>query len=219
MGVFRRGKNWFIDFYSGSRRIREKVGRSKGEARRALAIRQAQIAQGRFDFRPRLSVPTFEQFAERYTEFARTTKRGFGNEKFRLRQLVRFFGKRRLCDLTAWDAERLKTEMSKSARPATVNRLLGNAKHMMTMAVKWNALQKNPFAGVKLLPVPKMSERILGQDEELKLLDACSRARAAFAASHTSGIAQRHAEGRNSVAPMGADRFGESSYSSPERED
>ncbi len=180
MGVFQRNGSWCIDYYVGSRRIREKVGTSKGEAKKALAVRQGQIAQGRFDFRPRLSVPAFDRFAERYAEFAKTNKRGYYNERYRLQQLVRYFGSRRLCDLTTWDAEKFKTEMSKSMRPATVNRLLGNAKHMLTMAVKWNELSKNPFAGVKLLPVPEMAERILGKDEEQRLLEACDRVRAPY---------------------------------------
>jgi len=180
MGIFRKNNSWFIDYYVGARRVRERVGLSKGEARKALAIRQAQVAQGRFDLRPQMSVPTFEQFAERYTEFSKANKRGFYNEKYRIRQLSRFFGRRKLSDLTSWDAERFKAQMSKSVGPATVNRLLGNLKHMMTMAVKWAILSKNPFAGVKLLPVSKFSERILSKEEEGPLLAACSRVRAPY---------------------------------------
>ncbi len=180
MAVFERNGFWYIDFYAGSRRIRERVGCSKGEAKKALFVRQAQIAQGRFDFRPRLSVPTFQDFARRYEEYARANKRGFHNEQYRIRQLVELFGKRRLSDLITWDAEKFKAELSKSVKPATVNRLLGNVKNMLTMAVKWNVLQQNPFAGVKLLPVPTMLERILGDEEEPKLLEACDRVRAPY---------------------------------------
>jgi integrase len=180
MGVFERNGSWNIDYYVGNRRIREKVGTSKGEARKALAVRQAQIAQGRFEFQNRLSAPTFEKFAERYKEYARANKRGFRNECYRIQQLVETFGKRRLCDLTTWDAEKLKTDMNKSKRPATVNRILGNAKHMLAMAVKWGELSKNPFAGVNLLPVPRMPERILQENEEPSLLEACTRVRAPY---------------------------------------
>ena len=45
------------------------------------------------------------------------------------------------------------------------------------MAVKWGELPKNPFTGVKLLHVPAIPERILGRDEELKLLEACAQVR------------------------------------------
>jgi integrase len=175
MGVFRRNGRWYIDFYIGNRRVREKVGTSKGEAKRALAIRQAQILQDRFGFRPRLSVPLFRDFSERYKEYARTNKRGFRNEHYRIDQLVAIFGSRRLSELTTWDAEGFKTKMSKTLKPASVNRLVGNMKHMLTMAVKWNLLSRNPFTGVKLLHVPDAPERILAWDEEIKLLDVCDR--------------------------------------------
>jgi hypothetical protein len=64
MGVFKKNKSWYIDFYYGNRRIREKVGTSKGEAKGALTIRLAQIAQGRFDLQSHQSIITFEAFAE-----------------------------------------------------------------------------------------------------------------------------------------------------------
>ena len=80
-------------------------------------------------------------------------------------------------ELGAWDAERFKVERSKQAQPATVNRELGNLKNMMTMAVRWGCLNKNPFAGVKLLRVPKKPERILTESEEALLLTACDRVR------------------------------------------
>jgi integrase len=178
MGVFEKNESWYIDFYRGNRRIREKVGTSKGEAKRALAIRLAQIAQGRFELPTHRATVTFEGFAERYREYAKANKKGYQNELYRIQQLVNTFGKRRLSDLTAWDAEKLKTDMSKSRRPATVNRILGNVKHMMAMATKWGILAKNPFAGVGLLRVPTMPERILQPDEETRLLKACEEVRA-----------------------------------------
>lgn len=44
MGVFKKNGSWVIDYYHGSRRYREKVGNSKGEAEKALVIRKAEIA-------------------------------------------------------------------------------------------------------------------------------------------------------------------------------
>jgi integrase len=180
MGIFCRRGSWFVDYYVGARRFREKVGPSKGEAEKALAIRTAQIAQGRFEMRPRGTAPTFEQFAERYAEFSKANKRGFYNEQYRLRQLTQIFGKRRLSDLTGWDGEELKVRLSKTLKPATVNRLLGNVKHLLGMAVQWGILTKNPFQGVKLLPVPRFPERILSKEEEQRLLATCDCVRAPY---------------------------------------
>lgn len=177
MAIFQKGRFWYIDYYNGHRRIREKAGRTKGEAQRALVTRHGEILQGRFNLPTRRTTPTFEQFAKRYLEFARTNKRGIRNEVYRVKALVRRFGNRRLSELSTWDAERFKVERSKQAQPATVNRELGNLKNMMSMAVKWGCLDKNPFGGVKLLRVPKKPERILTESEEALLLAACDRVR------------------------------------------
>jgi integrase len=177
MGIFKKNGSWTLDYYHGTRRIREKVG-SKGEAEKALDVRKAEIAQGRFGFRSSRSFPMFAQLADKYKEFAKANKKGFdANERYRIAQLEKYFGNRRISEITNWDAEKLKAELSNSRAPATVNRLLGNARHMFSMAMKWEDLPKNPFAGVKLLRVPEVKERILTSDEEAQLLGACDRVR------------------------------------------
>lgn len=179
MGTYEKNESWFIDYYFGNRRIRERVGTSKGEAEKALAIRKAEIAQRRFGFRSPRSFPTFREFADKYKEFAAANKKGFqANERYRIAQLKEYFGNRRISEITNWDAEKLKADLSKSLAPATVNRLVGNARHMFSMAMKWEDLPKNPFLGVKLLRVPDIKERILTAGEEEQLLTACDKIRA-----------------------------------------
>ena len=173
MGVFRSGRLWGIDYYDGFKRRRNLVGPSKGEAKKKLAAKKLEIMRGRPETRPSIDTTTFAEFVERYSEYAKTNKRGFYNERYRLNQLKKFFGKRRVSDFTRWDAETFKTEMIRFLAPASVNRLLGNLKHMMSMAVEWGVLAANPFARVKMLYVPRRTERILTKDEEAKLLAAC----------------------------------------------
>jgi integrase len=177
MGLYRKGRFWGIDYYDGFKRRRKLIGPSKGEARKLLALARLARLRGHAQIPavPRIEAPPFDQFLERYTEYSKTNKRGFYNERYRLRQLAKYFGKRKLSELTRWDAETFKIEMSRRVAPATVNRLLGNLKHILSMAVEWGALSNNPFVGVKLLRVPKRSERILTKDEEGKLLDACDQ--------------------------------------------
>ncbi len=177
MALFRRNGNWYIYYYAHGQRVREKVGKRKGDAKQALETRRQEILQGRFHFTPRSAVPTFEKFAKRYEEYARANKRGFYNERYRIGMLAEFFGPRKLTDLTSWDAERFKLQRAKKKQPGTVNRDLGNLKNMMTMAVKWGYLSRSPFAGVRPLPVLKKPERILAAKEEAKLLDACKKVR------------------------------------------
>ena len=49
---------------------------------------------------------------------------------------MRLFSNPRISEFTTWDAEKLKADLSRSLAPATVNRLLGNARHMFSMAMK-----------------------------------------------------------------------------------
>jgi len=177
--VFKRRGNWYLDYRAHGRRLREKVGPDKGLALRALAVRQAQIVQERFQLPTRRTIPTFKEFAVRYMQYAKANKRGFRNEKYRIEGLVRRFGSRRLSELSAWDAEKLKVERSRKdgAAPATINRELGNLKHMMTMAIEWGYLEKNPFARVRLMRVPRRPERVLSREEERLLLAACETVR------------------------------------------
>jgi integrase len=179
MGLYQKGDNWGIDYYNGYRRVRELVGPSKGEAKKLLAKRRAERSQGRQGTVSSVTAPPFDKFVEgKYTEYAKANKRGFYNEQYRLKQLTRFFGKRVLSEFNRWDGEQLKIELNRCVAPATVNRLLGNLKHIFSLAVDNKFVSANPFAGVKLLKVPKRTERILTREEEDQLLAACSQVRA-----------------------------------------
>jgi integrase len=179
MGIYEAGENYGIDYYNGYKRVRELVGPSKGEAKALLAAKKLERLRGQQGIHLKIDAPPFDQFVEgKYTEYARTNKRGFHNEKYRLKQLIKFFGKRKLSDLTHWDGENFKIEMRRDVAPATVNRLVGNLKHILSMAVDCKILSTNPFVRVKLLKVPERSERILMKEEEARLLEACGQVRA-----------------------------------------
>ncbi|MFQ5662855.1 MAG: tyrosine-type recombinase/integrase [Terriglobia bacterium] len=178
MAIFRKHGHWYIDYYVDTKRVRERVGTRKADAEKALAIRKAEIAQGRFQMKPKHTSPRFEQFVPRYLEYVKANKRGLRSEQYRIRTLARFFSGKRLSDVTSWDVERYKAERRKTVKAATVNRELGNLKHMLNMAVRWGMLDKNRIRDVTLLHVVKRPERILGRAEEERLLAACDRTRA-----------------------------------------
>lgn len=178
VAIFRKHGHWYIDYYVDAKRVRERVGTRKADAEKALAIRSAEVTQDRFQMKPKRNSPRFEQFVPRYLEYVEANKRGLRSEKYRIRTLAQFFSGKRLSDVTPWDVERYKAERRKTVKAATVNRELGNFKHMLNMAVRWGMLDKNRIRDVKLLHVEKRPERILGRDEEERLLAACNRTRA-----------------------------------------
>ncbi len=180
MAIFLRNGSYYIDYYAGPRRIREKVGPSKEEAKDALKARLGEIVQGRFHLSKPSSNMTFKDLAERYSTLVSSLKRGYNSERYRIRTLIGFFGKRRISELTGQDAERFKVERLRVAKPATVNRELGNLKALMKKSVEWDFLEENPFKDVRLLHVPGRQDRILTREEEAKLLAACEKMRAPY---------------------------------------
>jgi integrase len=180
VGVFKKHGNWHIDYYCGSERFREKVGPAKGEAKRALAVRQAQIAQGTFNLVRTSRIPTFREFAEEYEKVVSQRKRGHAVERYYIRMFVDVFGKRKISEITAEEVEKFQTERSHQVKPATVNRELTLLKHMFAKAVEWTKLSANPLRGVRSLEVPTPLDRILELDEEIRLLAACDRVRSQY---------------------------------------
>lgn len=178
MAIFQRHGAWYIDYYAGTKRVREKVGPRKAEAEKALAIRVAEVAQGRFKLQPKRNVPRIDEFVSRYWQYVKANKRGYKVERYRIRRLARFFQGKRLSEITPWDLERYKAERQKTVKAATINREIGNLKHMLSMAVRWGLLDENRIRDVKLLHVGKQPERILSRVEEERLLAACDRTRA-----------------------------------------
>jgi integrase len=178
MGLYKKGQLWGIDYYDGYRRRRKLVGSSKGQARNELSKKIGERASGRTESNRIVKDLPFHLFAERYMEDARVMKRGFRNEKYRIQQIAKFFGKRMFSTLTAWDGEQFKIAECERVAPATVNRSLVTLKHMGSMGVAWNHLTVHPFKDVKLLKTRDCPVRILTKEEEGRLLVACSQVRA-----------------------------------------
>jgi len=74
VAIFHQHGNWYIDYYWGTRRFREKVGPGKWDAEKALAVRLAEIVQTRYKLIPKRKVPRFEQFVPRYLDYGKANK-------------------------------------------------------------------------------------------------------------------------------------------------
>jgi len=131
MGLFRRGKVWYLDYCAGARRVRERAGLSKGEADRAPTIRQAEIALGKFNLVPKTSVPSFELFADRYSNLVSVHKRGCATERYIIQALTGFFG-RRILEL---DEEACRLQSCALATPLFRRRSSAEHRHAPGRAV------------------------------------------------------------------------------------
>ena len=181
MGVFKRGKNYFIDYYAGPKRFKEMVGPNRREAEAALGKRLGEIRGGRFFDRKDFPSVTVEDLAEKFLEWAKV-KKSVASYRIHARPVVEHFKGRLISTITEHDVERFRSirkdtpTRNKTPRTnSTLNHELAMLKAMLNKAVAWGLLEKNAAAKVKSLPEPKGRTRFLSVEEVTPLLKAASR--------------------------------------------
>ena len=168
MGFYLRGKSWYIDFYEEGKRYSERVGKvAKSVAEEKLAIKRSKVIRG--EWKTKKVRSPFDKFKEQYLEWSKGNKK----PKSSLKHLSRFFGGKALSEISPFMVEKYKlTRKEVGAGPATINRELGCLRNMFNMALKWKKAQVNPVREVKFLKEPKEKDRILTEEEKIKLLEA-----------------------------------------------
>ena len=111
MGIFKKGKSWYIDYYIQGRRKREKIGPSKAQARVVLEKRKVQIAEKKFlDVQSHEKVK-FEEMAKTYIDaYSKPNKRSFRRDEISLKNLTSFFGGKYLHEITSLDIEKYRVQ-------------------------------------------------------------------------------------------------------------
>jgi integrase len=180
MAVRRIGTRWWLDFYQNGKRVRESVtipGKepkdvTKTEALKALAIRKAEIATGKFDIvQTRKQVPfdrAVKSFLKNYSE----TKKSSRSDNISSKALLRYFGAKNLSFINSWRVDKYKSERLKTIgrhgkliSKATVNRETAFLKTMLNYAVRRGWLSENPLKGYKLYKEKLNKLRTLSEEE------------------------------------------------------
>jgi integrase len=174
MGVYQRGESWYIDFYEDGKRYTERVGPvSKSVAEEKLSIRKSEVIRG--EWKPKKIRVPFDKFKEQYLEYSKGNKKPGSSlrDECSLKHLIPFFGNKALSEITPFLIEKYKlVRKEEGAEPGTINRELGCLRHMFSMAMKWRRAPTNPVREVKFLKEPKGKDRILTEEEEVRLLEA-----------------------------------------------
>ena len=174
MGVYKKGKNWYIDYYHKGRRLRKRIGPSKQVAELALKDVELKIARGEFLGIYEEKRILFREFAEEFIGWAEVnTSRGTAKQYGMVirSSLVPFFGDRYLAQITRKDVEDYKMKRAKTVKPATVNDNLTLLRGMLRRAVEWGYISLNPAQGVKRLKAPARKPRFLSREEGANLLE------------------------------------------------
>jgi len=92
MGFFKKGKNWYIDYYVRGKRKRESIGPSKQLAQTILKKRKVQIAENKFLDIRRFGKIRFKDMSREYLEiYSRPNKRSYSRDETIIAHLDKFF--------------------------------------------------------------------------------------------------------------------------------
>lgn len=175
MGIYKRGKVWYIDFYAGSRRKRERIGQSKKLAESVLNKRLSEVAENRFLDKKEDYAISLPEIADIYMrDYSIPNKKSSKRDRQLLDNLISYFGDMKLQEISAHDIEKYKAYRVKEIKKSTLNRELGCLKALYNKAIEWDYIDKNPVRKVKFFnEEPFKRQRYLNEEEIKKLLEAC----------------------------------------------
>lgn len=173
-GVYKKGENFYIDYYANGRRKREMIGPSVKIAELALKKRKIQIAEGRFLDIEKTEKVRFDTFADEYLSIHSKHKKSYYTDEKIAELLKKYFGTKFLHEITTLDVERFKTARIKEVSAATVNRALAVLKSMFNRAIAWGRTKDNPCKAVKMFKENNQRLRFLEKEEIKTLISKCS---------------------------------------------
>jgi integrase len=171
LGVFKRKRKYWIDYYDSQRnRIQESShSSSKRDAEDLLALRKAEILRRTFKRPVKI---TFGELGTKYMEYAKANKRSWLRDEQMLAKLTAFLGsQRQVREIYPADIEGFKLHRKKEVSGSTVNRELALLKRMFNLAIDWDLyLGSNPVRKVKFFQEVNLGFRTLTAEEEKKFL-------------------------------------------------
>lgn len=185
MGIFaktnKKGKKiWYIDYYVEGRRVRERIGEIKTQAKAALAKRMGDIVTGKYELKKAAKSPRFDRFCDDYLEWAKLNKKSWQRDNYSILELKKYFGAKRLSEISVWAIESYKQKRMHTRNrrgsfpaPATVNRELACLKKMFSLAAKWDKTTGNPVKSVALMREREAGRRLTALEKH-QLINACN---------------------------------------------
>jgi len=171
MGIYKRGGNWFVDYYDQNHtRVQESSHSSRRtDAEALLSVRKSEVLRGVYKRPVKIA---FGEFGKRYMEHAKANKRSWSRDEQMLGHLKGFLGaERQLAEITASDIEGYKLNRKAKVSGSTVNRELALLKRMFNLAISWDLyLDLNPFRKVKFFREINIGLRFVTPGEEERLL-------------------------------------------------
>ena len=180
------GKTWYLRYRDArgkqhQHRIGDAAGITFEQAKSAAQTVRARVILGENPAEEKKTlraIPTLEDFAQRYLDFAKGAKRSWDtDESFLRNHVLPRWAKRHLDEVRQQDIIDLQHGMRASGyAPATANRIVILTRYMWNLGKKWKVpgTETNPASGVELFEENNKRERFLTA-EEVQRLVACVR--------------------------------------------
>jgi len=174
MGIYKRGKTYYIDYYVEGRRKRERAGKFRWEARILLGKRQDEIIENPNIDPTRFKKVGFDEISEDFLEWSRVHKRSFRRDEGIVKNLMPYFGGKLLYQITPYDVEEYQSERRQKVSAATCNREVACLKRIYNKAIEWDKARDNPIRKVKFFREDNERLRYLNKSEIVQLLKECA---------------------------------------------
>lgn len=174
-------KNYWIEYYFGGQRKRERIGPSKAAAEQRLRDVLKSRAEERFIKKDKNAKVSFDQLSNWYLKLPQIkSKRSYDRDELSLNTIKPFFTGKMVKDLTlnfleGYRQKRLGDNSihKRPVKSATVNREMACLRHMLNLAEAEGMIDSIPFKGLKALKENNVRERILSAEEYERLLSHC----------------------------------------------
>ena len=126
------------------------------------------------DRKQRRNQISFKEFAATYLDHVQHRKKSIKDDRQRLRDhIVPKLGSKKLSEITLQQIQKLVEGVKDKLSPATANRCGALIKHMFTIAVEWEHLEKSPAKMLKMFKEPPPRDIVLSPDDMVRLIKAC----------------------------------------------
>ena len=175
-------KNYWIEYYIGGKRKRERIGQSKQAAENRLREIETAKAEGRYIRKNKNAEVNLIELREWYLDLAEVKqKRSYHDIRLCINNFINRIGSIPVSQLTPELIEKFRklrlTEISKTkkrpVKPSTINRDIANLRAMLNKAVDYSKLELNPLGRIKQLEENNVRERVLNPEEFNLLLQHC----------------------------------------------
>jgi integrase len=180
--IRKRGDAYQIDYYDPNGKRVRKTFKKKKDARNELAARQVSMADGSYFEKAKTYTTTFEELAEEYVENFKHQRAFKRSKRYVIEALKGEFEGYRLKNISYLDLETYRNKLrntltahGKVRTDATVNRVMACLRHMLSKAVSWDMLDRNPFEKGESLQLTENNRRLryLNEEEIERLLAEC----------------------------------------------